>query len=105
VKGEVSKNVIYANLYTFKKSGYLREFKKESKKVYKITNKGKVKILKYDIIKRSRKWDGKWRVIIFDIPANKKKVRDFLRNRLKILGFKQLQKKVFGFILTMFLKK
>lgn len=46
-------------------------------------------------IKKTEKWDGLWRVVIFDIPEEKKLARDVLRNKLKELGFIQLQKSVF----------
>ncbi|EKD56945.1 MAG: hypothetical protein ACD_58C00039G0006 [uncultured bacterium] len=46
-------------------------------------------------IKKSEKWDGLWRVVIFDVPEEKKVARDVLRNKLKELGFVQLQKSVF----------
>ncbi|MBI2062776.1 MAG: hypothetical protein HYT61_00855 [Candidatus Yanofskybacteria bacterium] len=38
------------------------------------------------------KWDGYWRMIIFDVPEKKRKYRDYLRQMLKTLGFKELQK-------------
>ena len=43
------------------------------------------------------KWDGRWRVVIFDIPERLKKVRDTLRYQLKKLGFLELQHSVFVF--------
>jgi len=46
-------------------------------------------------IKKPKKWDGLWRVVVFDIPEDKKIARDVLRRRLKELGFIQLQKSVF----------
>ena len=67
--------------------------------VVKITEKGKQKILRFNIdnlqIKQPRKWDGKWRIVIFDIPEYKKKAREALRWKLKELGFYQLQKSAF----------
>lgn len=45
-------------------------------------------------IKRSKKWDRKWRVIIFDICELKRTYRDLFRGKLKELGFYQLQKSV-----------
>jgi len=45
-------------------------------------------------IKRPKKWDGKWRVLIFDIAQLKKLYREALRGKLKELGFYQLQKSV-----------
>ena len=63
-----------------------------------LTKEGKKKALKFQIdeikIKKPEKWDGKWRVVIFDIPEKNKKAREALRNKLKELGFKELQKSV-----------
>lgn len=41
---------------------------------------------------QKRKWDGQWRMIIFDVPEKKRKYRDYLRKMLKTVGFKELQK-------------
>lgn len=46
-------------------------------------------------IKKPKKWDKKWRIVIFDVPHYKKKSRDVLRWKLKTLGFFQYQKSVF----------
>ncbi len=43
------------------------------------------------------KWDGIWRIIIFDIPNTKKAARDGLRDRLKAMGLYRLQESVFVF--------
>jgi len=43
----------------------------------------------------NQKWDRIFRIIIFDIPKKKNKYRDWLRNNLYSLNFKQLQKSVF----------
>ncbi len=45
-------------------------------------------------IKKPRKWDKKWRVIIFDIPEKKKKERDQVREILSTAGFERLQNSV-----------
>lgn len=64
-----------------------------------LTKEGKKRALKYQIdeieIKKPEKWDGKWRVVIFDVPEKRKKAREALRDKLKDLGFKELQKSVF----------
>lgn len=66
-----------------------------------LTKDGRKKALQYQIdemqIKKPDKWDGKWRVVIFDIPEKRKKAREALRDKLKDLGFKELQKSVFVF--------
>ena len=43
---------------------------------------------------KSDKWDGKWRVLVFDIPEKHKDYREFLRAELVEYGFKPLQKSV-----------
>lgn len=40
------------------------------------------------------KWDGKWRIVIFDVDESRKKKRNLLRKYLKRLGFWQIQKSV-----------
>ncbi len=63
-----------------------------------LTKLGKKKILIYDLdnikLKKGR-WDGKWRLVIFDIPDSKKRAREALRQKLKELDFYPLQKSVF----------
>ena len=47
------------------------------------------------LIERSkRKWDGRWRMVVFDIPEKYRKTRDRLRLVLRSLGFVQLQASV-----------
>lgn len=43
---------------------------------------------------RERKWDGRWRLVIFDIPEKKRGERDVLRVTLHRLRFAQLQKSI-----------
>lgn len=67
--------------------------------VLRLNEKGKEKILKYRVdnikIPVMKKWDSKWRVVLFDIPEPKKKIRDIFRFHLKKLGFFEFQKSVF----------
>lgn len=64
-----------------------------------LTKDGKKRALEYQFdeikIKKPEKWDGKWRMVIFDIPERKKKAREALRKKLKELNFMELQKSVF----------
>lgn len=64
----------------------------------RLTQKGKVKALLARLesdFKKSNKWDGKWRVVIWDIPEDSKEQRNRIRQLVKDLGFFQLQKSVF----------
>ena len=44
---------------------------------------------------KREKWDGKWRVLFFDVPEKQRKLRNFLRAELIDYGFEPLQKSVF----------
>ncbi len=45
-------------------------------------------------MKIPQKWDGKWRVLIFDIKEKKRLVRDKIRVTLNYIGFVRLQNSV-----------
>lgn len=64
-----------------------------------LSEKGQKRVLAFDIdnlkIKKPAKWDGIWRLIIYDIPHRRRRVRDTLRYKLKELGFYEWQKSVF----------
>jgi CRISPR-associated endonuclease Cas2 len=65
-----------------------------------LSAKGKIKTLSFQFekIRLERKnWDGKWRLVVFDIPEKLKRARDALREKLKELGFYEFQKSVFVF--------
>jgi DNA-binding transcriptional regulator PaaX len=60
---------------------------------------GKKKMLIYNIenlkLKRQSKWDGYWRLFIFDIPEKFKRERYILSKKLKEIGMYPLQKSVY----------
>lgn len=39
----------------------------------------------------ARPWDGRWRVVLFDVPETRKALRQQLRRKLRLLGFGYLQ--------------
>jgi DNA-binding transcriptional regulator PaaX len=81
-----------------KRQGLLKEYIKDGERYFKLTQKGKIEIMRYKLKQKTvEMWDGKWRVIIFDIAEATRKDRDFLRNQLKWLGFLELQKSVWVF--------
>ncbi len=66
----------------------------------KLTEKGKLRALNVQLksLKNKKvKWDGKWRMVSFDVPEKLKKGRDNLRYKLKGIGFCELQKSVLVF--------
>ena len=44
--------------------------------------------------KTPRRWDRKWRVLIFDIPERRKFLREKIRTTLRLIGFVRLQDSV-----------
>ena len=63
-----------------------------------LTEKGKRKALRCGLERMkilNQKWDGKWRLVVFDIPESRRNVRNALRGMLKRIGFYELQKSVF----------
>jgi DNA-binding transcriptional regulator PaaX len=65
-----------------------------------LRDRGRKQMLRYRVdemrISTPRHWDGKWRMVLFDIPKRNKKTGDILRFHLKRLGFYQFQKSVFA---------
>jgi len=64
-----------------------------------LLKKGKEVALRYNLddiqLQKPKKWDGAWRMIMFDIPHNLKAARDALREKLQQLGCYRIQKSVF----------
>ncbi|MBU2540227.1 hypothetical protein KJ786_03640 [Patescibacteria group bacterium] len=55
-----------------------------------LTKKGKLKALTYHFQEmriKKQTWDGKWRLVVFDIPEKIKKGRDALRHKIKKAWF------------------
>ena len=88
--------------YGLKRRG-LVEFisEKDGKETVKLTIKGRSKVKEMDLdaitIKMPKKWDEKWRIVIFDIPNRHTAAREALREKLKELGFCSLQKSVWAY--------
>lgn len=92
------KKRVYDTFYTLRKQGHIK-FETRNNQIYiSLTKEGKKKAGMFQIdsfkIKKPKKWDGKWRVVIFDIAQLKKVYREALRGKLKELGFYPLQKSV-----------
>lgn len=64
---------------------------------YELTDLGKARALVWTYKKKTKtaRTDGLATIVIFDIPEEKRKARNFLRRFLKENNFTQLQKSVF----------
>ena len=79
-----------------KYNGYLYIKKEKNKNALIVTPRGAEKILE---IKRKiegipKRKDGKWQMVIFDIPEEIRERREYFRSGLKRLNYQKLQKSV-----------
>lgn len=69
---------------------------KNGKTQVRLTTKGRKRLLELSLdtikIRKSEKWDGKWRIVMFDIPNELNAARESLRRKIKELNFHQFQK-------------
>lgn len=96
--------------YLFRKKDFNREVKRLEKRGYvaltktpkgyiiRLLEKGRQghrKVLIHNLKFPIGRWDGKWRLFIFDIPEKLRTRRDLLRRKLKDLGLYNIQRSVF----------
>lgn len=71
------------------------------KQYIQLSKNGKRKILRYSLelltIEKPKRWDGKWRLILYDIPSTDRRLSEFIRETLKNLGCYQIQKSIYLF--------
>lgn len=73
-----------------REDGFIEQVKLKDDVIIKLTQNGR------ELINDGSKenWDGKWRIVVFDIPEQKRIIRNLFRRNLKKWGFKHLQKSV-----------
>ncbi|MDP1690298.1 MAG: CRISPR-associated endonuclease Cas2 [bacterium] len=69
--------------------------KREGKRYARVTEAGE-QLLELESMRdksktRPKRWDGRWRVVLFDIPERRRKVRNQLRIFMQEYGFVRLQ--------------
>lgn len=87
---DLNKSELSQALKRLREGGLIEQVKLADDIILKLTKEGKE--LVDDGSKES--WDGKWRIVIFDIPEEKRIIRNLFRRNLKKWGFKHLQKSV-----------
>lgn len=93
-----SNKKIYNAFRNLKKQGLIEYFYKGNQIYISLTEKGKKKAgwMQIDNLKieKPKKWDKKWRMVMFDIAQIKRQEREALRGKLKQLGFYLFQKSI-----------
>ena len=73
-------------------------FLKYKKGFLELTEKGESRLRLLEMkdwkIDKPRRWDGKWRMLVFDIPERRKPLRNRIRSTLLNIGFYRLQDSV-----------
>jgi len=86
---KVKEDSVATAIRRLRKNGLIEQEKSdEGKRVLKLTQIGR------DFLGEEEKWDGKYRIVIWDIPEKKRRLRDLFRRRLKDWEFKRWQKSV-----------
>ena len=83
-------------VFHLKRKGYIRIKNLEHKKGVILTRKGAEKALRvqWKTQQKQKRKDGKWQMVIFDIPEDKKVLREILRGALRTIGYQRLQDSV-----------
>lgn len=97
---KIKKEELYLAIRSLYKSKLIDErYEKDGRTTLIISESGKKKALSYQLeemtIRKPKIWDKKWRLVIFDVPEKRKRIREALRAKLKELEFYELQKSVF----------
>lgn len=96
---EADRRVARKSLRSLERRGMLRV--KQSRRTVRIvlTEKGKRQMLRYQLrdltIPKPASWDGKWRIVMFDIPESQRATRDTVRDILRKLRFARVHRSVF----------
>lgn len=78
--------------------GYATWVDRDGKKFLRITEAGRKAFAfeqaKVSLKNQKKKWDGRWRMVVFDVPERRRHVRNRLRDVMCEIGFVRLQDSV-----------
>lgn len=88
----IPRHSIQKALSSLVSKGFLERRGKEG--YYHLTNTGWAEVGELQPLGEAqrRKWDGLWRIVIYDVPEKKSVERNYLRRHLKEIGFRLWQK-------------
>jgi CRISPR-associated endonuclease Cas2 len=93
----ISKSQFERSVRYMQDKGLIEAINKNGQRFIKLTQAGQLEALLSKATRRTEKekWDGKWRLVMFDIPESSKNKRHFFRALLKTNGFYKLQASVY----------
>ncbi|MDD2935543.1 MAG: hypothetical protein PHX25_03690 [Candidatus Pacebacteria bacterium] len=100
-RSDYDNNYLNKSIKNLLQKDYIKFENKNGRKFIRLTEKGKEQLAKYELgdlkIKKPKKWDKKWRIVMFDIKETRRGTRILLRQTLNRLGFVKLQNSVWIF--------
>ncbi len=92
--GHFDQRILKAQIKRLQKTGVIEQFTESGEILFRLTAKGKTKLFKYRLESFSldNNWDGRWRLVAYDIPIGKKNQAEAFRTLIKRMQFYQLQK-------------
>ena len=91
----LKKAILSKALERLRVGGFIN-FTDEKTLIFRLTDSGKDRALWISMREDDEKWDGKWRLVIWDIPEKRRAARNLLRYKLKQMGFIKWQKSVWA---------
>jgi len=93
---------MYQAIVRLQARGFIVRVQTEKGPSLKLTEKGKhfaelLEMQERVHVGNPKKWDGKWRIVIFDVWERRRSVRDQLRHMLKNVGFVKIQNSVWAY--------
>ncbi|HYV33914.1 MAG TPA: hypothetical protein VE973_03645, partial [Candidatus Limnocylindria bacterium] len=86
------RNTLDVTVYRLYKKGWIKFIDKQGERFVKLTKGGQIEaLLAKARMPQPKVWDGKWRIVFFDIPESSKDKRNLLRSLLKKNDFRKLQ--------------
>lgn len=93
-----NENFLRRNLKRLHEQKVIEIIQENNQEVVRLTNKGQTKYLRYrfeELSLKGNRWDGRWRLVIYDINRLKRAAQDSFRRTLKQIRFYPLQKSVY----------
>ena len=96
---DIKRHYKYRANHSLKKlmtDGYIQEKIVNNRKSFSLTTKGK---LRYESLKEKKptKWDGKWRLVSFDVYEKNRDKRNLLRKELQSYGFIMIHQSMWAY--------
>lgn len=93
-----NKSYLRRSFETLRKNKVVEIVEKGDLSEIRLTEKGVKRVMAYTLETLDltlKRWDGKWRMVLYDIPVKHRHTQRAFRNMLKRLKFLQLQKSVY----------